>query len=248
MSTTETTPEPESTDDWAPQGDDYVSDRKFTDFPISDELIKGILEHGYATATPVQAAPAPAAPSSSGTEWMQQLQAQTELRSGAGYANMAGHGFTLLDVAGTDLLPPSGATTIPVNLPLGYDYAIMGVCDNDCSDLDLAVLKSGVELSVDTSRDDWPVVQVVPTGTSSYEIKVSMYQCSHSSACGYQLTVWQRPQQAASPSASPDPVTNNNGSTVQGTLGAGDFTLPNGEWADVYNLDVQAGQTLSVSW
>ena len=56
MSTTETTPEPESTDDWAPQGDDYVSDRKFTDFPISDELIKGILEHGYATATPVQAA------------------------------------------------------------------------------------------------------------------------------------------------------------------------------------------------
>ena len=35
---------------------DYVSDRKFADFPVSQEVLKGILEHGYETATPVQAA------------------------------------------------------------------------------------------------------------------------------------------------------------------------------------------------
>jgi ATP-dependent RNA helicase DeaD len=56
VSTTETTPTPESDEDWTPKGDDYVSDRKFTDFPISDELVKGIVEHGYVNATPVQAA------------------------------------------------------------------------------------------------------------------------------------------------------------------------------------------------
>lgn len=35
---------------------DYVSDREFKDFPISQEALKAILEHGYVTATPVQAA------------------------------------------------------------------------------------------------------------------------------------------------------------------------------------------------
>ena len=39
----------------SPAGADYESDRKFEDFPISDELLRGILEHGYTTATPVQA-------------------------------------------------------------------------------------------------------------------------------------------------------------------------------------------------
>ena len=139
-----------------------------------------------------------------GTAWIQQLQRQTELRSGPDYADMAGHGFSLLDVASTDLLAPSGVTTVPLNLPLGYEYVVMGVCDNDCSDLDLAVLKGGVELSVDTSTDDWPVVQMTPTGSPSYEIKVSMHQCSHSSECGYQLTVWQRPVQGSQGGASID--------------------------------------------
>lgn len=39
-----------------PQGSDYVSDRKFADFPIAAETLKGILDHGYVVATPVQAA------------------------------------------------------------------------------------------------------------------------------------------------------------------------------------------------
>ena len=39
-----------------PSGSDYVSDRDFKDFPISSEVLQGILELGYSTATPVQAA------------------------------------------------------------------------------------------------------------------------------------------------------------------------------------------------
>lgn len=35
---------------------DYVSDRKFVDFPISREVLQSILDHGYTTATPIQAA------------------------------------------------------------------------------------------------------------------------------------------------------------------------------------------------
>lgn len=43
-------------DSWVPTGSDYVSDRKFSDFPISQETLKGIAELGYVNATPVQAA------------------------------------------------------------------------------------------------------------------------------------------------------------------------------------------------
>jgi ATP-dependent RNA helicase DeaD len=38
-----------------PAGADYVSDRRFSDMPISPEVLSGITELGYLTATPVQA-------------------------------------------------------------------------------------------------------------------------------------------------------------------------------------------------
>lgn len=43
-------------DEHTPEGTDYVSDRRFADFPISSDTLKGVLELGYETATPVQAA------------------------------------------------------------------------------------------------------------------------------------------------------------------------------------------------
>jgi ATP-dependent RNA helicase DeaD len=46
----------ETQDDHVPAGTDYVSDRRFADFPISSEVLKGIVELGYEHATPVQAA------------------------------------------------------------------------------------------------------------------------------------------------------------------------------------------------
>ena len=46
----------ETQDDHVPTGTDYVSDRRFADFPISSEVLKGILELGYENATPVQSA------------------------------------------------------------------------------------------------------------------------------------------------------------------------------------------------
>jgi hypothetical protein len=129
--------------------------------------------------------------SSSESEWEQQLQAQTRIKSGAEYANMAAKGYSLMDVAQTALLAASGNENVSVSLAPGSEYIIMGVCDNDCSDLDLAVIKGGMELSKDTTSDDWPLVDITPTGSSDYEIKVTMYECSTSN-CGYQLTVWKK--------------------------------------------------------
>ena len=44
--TTDTQPDDVADDSHVPEGTDYVSDRAFADFPISDELIKGIHELG----------------------------------------------------------------------------------------------------------------------------------------------------------------------------------------------------------
>ena len=208
---------------------------------------------------PVAVAPdtPPAAPvASSGTAWMDQIQAQTQLRSGSDYANMAAYGYTLLDVAKTALLAPSTAETVPLSLPSGYEYALMGVCDNDCSDLDLAIIKDGTELSRDTSTDDWPVLSVVPTSGSSYQVKVSMYQCT-TATCGYQVTVWKGPETTSAPApaavaapaaaATNTPVPLGSSTRLQGTLASGDYTLPNGEWSDHYTISVQAGQSISAS-
>ena len=35
---------------------DYTSGRKFVDFPLSQEILQGIIDHGFETATPIQAA------------------------------------------------------------------------------------------------------------------------------------------------------------------------------------------------
>jgi len=52
---TESSP-PSADDEHVPAGEDYVSDRAFADFPVAPDVLKGIAELGYVTATPVQAA------------------------------------------------------------------------------------------------------------------------------------------------------------------------------------------------
>ncbi|MFT4977392.1 MAG: hypothetical protein ACI8S6_003297 [Myxococcota bacterium] len=135
-----------------------------------------------------QASPTPAA---SGTEWQDQLRQQTEIKSGSEYASMASKGYSLAEVAQTSLLEASASETVSLNLSPGREYIVMGVCDNDCQDLDLSLIKGGIELSTDTTDDDWPLVEITPTSSADYKIKVTMYQCSTTS-CGYQLTVWQK--------------------------------------------------------
>jgi len=138
--------------------------------------------------------------------WEQQLSQQTQIKATGEYANFAAHGYVLMDVAKTSLLDASTSEFVNVNLPLGNDYVVMAVCDNDCLDLDLSIVKSGVELSTDTTEDDWPLVKISPVDTPDYQIKVTMYRCGTPN-CGYQVSVWQKPRtpQADAPAPEPPP-------------------------------------------
>ena len=90
---------------------------------------------------------------------------------------MAENGYSLADVAVTALLDFGANETVDITLPVGSDYILMGVCDLDCLDLDLSLMGGGIELSEDTTDDDWPLVEVTPTSNPDYQVKVTMYNC-----------------------------------------------------------------------
>lgn len=66
-----------------------------------------------------------------------------------------------------------------VTLQAGFTYALVGVCDEDCSDLDLTLFDGAGTLVVeDTEIDDAPVVEFTVTRSGSFTLDVTMYTCT----------------------------------------------------------------------
>lgn len=87
----------------------------------------------------------------------------------------------------------SGATVgLELTLDPGVEYLIAGVCDQDCSDLDLAVADSqGAILFTDEMDDDAPVLQFVSTTAGFHTVWVTMYACSVE-PCSFAYRVFRR--------------------------------------------------------
>lgn len=91
----------------------------------------------------------------------------------------------------TGRLDDEGVEWVNVELPSGYTYQILGVCDNDCFDLDLELYNTRNELlSQDIETDDYPLVTVTPGERTIYRVKVIMANCS-SEPCRYGLAVYR---------------------------------------------------------
>jgi len=74
----------------------------------------------------------------------------------------------------------------------GTAYSLIGVCDNDCSDLDLRLYDAnGREVASDVLTDDTPVVNVTPRRTGTYTVRAIMTTCS-SEPCRYGIGVYGR--------------------------------------------------------
>jgi len=88
---------------------------------------------------------------------------------------------------------PDGETSLHrLRLEGGHSYALIGVCDNDCSDLDMRVYdRDGDEVGSDTQADDTPVVTVTPRRTATYTVRAIMATCS-SEPCRYGIGVYGR--------------------------------------------------------
>jgi hypothetical protein len=79
---------------------------------------------------------------------------------------------------------------VTLELDAGRSYALLGVCDEDCSDLDMRLYDAdGNEIDSDIETDDYPVVEVRPVRTARFRVKVSMAACS-TSPCFYGVAVY----------------------------------------------------------
>lgn len=77
-----------------------------------------------------------------------------------------------------------------LTLHAGTKYALVGVCDNDCKDLDLVLYDAdGNQVDADIQNDDYPLVQVTPSETQRYRVKVIMADC-RTNPCWYGIGVY----------------------------------------------------------
>ena len=115
----------------------------------------------------------------------QQLQKSRELFQQQGYSIAAGPFTGALPVGGKERF------TLPVEN--GVSYKILGVCDNDCQDVDLRVFNmNGQNIGEDVTDDDIPIVELQPTGTGTVQLEANMIKCT-STPCYHAVEVyWKR--------------------------------------------------------
>lgn len=81
---------------------------------------------------------------------------------------------------------------VPYYLSAGNTYSIFGVCDEDCSDIDLSIYDDkGNLISRDNSGDDIPLVSVRVIRSSYFQVKVRMYNCN-TTECVYGLSAFKK--------------------------------------------------------
>lgn len=89
-------------------------------------------------------------------------------------------------------LAQRGARALPVTLRAGHSYRILGVCDADCSDLDLRLIdQNGGVIAVDVAPDDVPILDATPRVTGQHTIEVSMRRCA-TAPCYFAVNVYAR--------------------------------------------------------
>ncbi|HEX7243534.1 MAG TPA: hypothetical protein VF263_24830 [Longimicrobiaceae bacterium] len=87
-----------------------------------------------------------------------------------------------------------GATSmLELSLVAGVEYRITGVCDEDCSDLDLRLFAPGSTQATekDDSDDDVPILAFTAPTTGPYMLAVDMAKCS-GSYCYYGYRVYRK--------------------------------------------------------
>jgi hypothetical protein len=63
-------------------------------------------------------------------------------------------------------------------LPGGNSYKIVGVCDNDCQDLDIRVSSGDNVVAEDVLDDDVPIVNFTAKNETRYSVRVTMAACT----------------------------------------------------------------------
>ena len=117
-------------------------------------------------------------------------EAQTVIRTQLDSANviLGRRNFRPVGTTQSGALSEGHKSEFSVTLAPGT-YIVSGVCDADCTDLDLTVLSGTKELASDVLEDDVPMVTFTVSRQSSHTFRVEMAACS-SEPCGWGARVY----------------------------------------------------------
>ncbi|HET7042645.1 MAG TPA: hypothetical protein VFI13_11520, partial [Gemmatimonadales bacterium] len=103
-----------------------------------------------------------------------------------------GRGYSMSHDIFMGRLDDDANTNLTLNLDAGKAYEIWGVCDQDCSDIDMVLYdENDNEVDSDLLTDDKPLVEVTPRHAARFRIKVTMASC-RANPCRYGVGVWSR--------------------------------------------------------
>jgi hypothetical protein len=80
-----------------------------------------------------------------------------------------------------------------IDLVQGVEYYLLGVCDVDCSDIDLSLAApgSGQTVAADLEPDDVPIITFTPAVSGRYTLRLDMVSCS-GEPCYYGVMAFTR--------------------------------------------------------
>lgn len=65
-----------------------------------------------------------------------------------------------------------------IKLEAGYEYNIVGACDEDCGDIDFILTDTdGNVVDEDKEEDSTPLLDITPSSTQIYVVITKMYNC-----------------------------------------------------------------------
>ncbi len=104
-----------------------------------------------------------------------QVRAQLD----AAKQTLRGQGFRPTHDYEIGSLDDGAEESFTLRLTAEREYALVGACDNDCSDMDFWLYDENDNfIDSDTSTDDVPIVRVTPRWSGQFRIRVRMYACS----------------------------------------------------------------------
>jgi hypothetical protein len=173
------------------------------------------------------------------SQWEQQVHDQIRTASGL----FASEGYTQVADTRTGSLKSEASEEFDLTLQAGVSYVLVGVCDNDCPDMDLALLDdAGNEIDSDYEDDAVPMVNVTPSGARNYRVRVYMASCT-SEPCFFGVALFAQGAAAAPVAArAGGPSTQN----YQGRLEKGDSQLDENEYYDTYPFQGGTGDAVVV--
>ena len=100
-------------------------------------------------------------------------------------------GFVPMGEAIRGSLPAGQQSEYQLRTERGMRYVILGVCDNACTDLDLALMnRRGLDVAVDRAADDVPVLSVLADESDRFWVRVEMAACA-AETCEYGVRIFQ---------------------------------------------------------